>query len=160
MGHSRAGNYHANSPNCAKIKLVQDFMYVPVMLSASLIKMRSKMKSRSSGQHFPKSMRPSREGNSHVNSRKWAKIELVRDFMHTLIICKFDEDSIKNEVTIVLPTFSHICLWEAKGQVILMWTVRFAPKSNTTRFYGCPHYLQVWWKFYQNEIAIIRTTFA
>ena len=31
MGHSRVGNYHANCPNHAKIKLVQDFISVPVI---------------------------------------------------------------------------------------------------------------------------------
>ena len=31
MGHSRASNYHANSPNHAKIKHAQDFMSVPVI---------------------------------------------------------------------------------------------------------------------------------
>ena len=31
MGHSRDGNYYANSPNRAKIKHVQDFMSVPVI---------------------------------------------------------------------------------------------------------------------------------
>ena len=30
MGHSLAGNYHANSLNCAKTKLVQDFISVPI----------------------------------------------------------------------------------------------------------------------------------
>ena len=54
MGHSRVGNYyHANRPNTAKIKLVQDFIPVPV-------------------------------------------------------ICKFDEDPIKNEVAIVWTTFSPL----------------------------------------------------
>ena len=75
------------------------------------------MKLLSYDQHFPKSMRPSRAGNSHTNSRKWAKIELVGDFMPAkielvndlivvLITCKCDEESIKNEVAIVLTTFS------------------------------------------------------
>ena len=57
------------------------------------------------GQHFPKSMRPSRAGNTHANSRKKAKIELVRDFMTSFFICMFDEDLIKNEVAIDLTTF-------------------------------------------------------
>ena len=45
---------------------------------------------------YPKSVRPLRVGNSHANSQKWAKIEHLRDFMPVLIICKFDEDLIKN----------------------------------------------------------------
>ena len=45
----------------------------------------------------------------------------IRDFMPVLVICKFDEDSIKNEVVIVWTTFSPLlCLWETKGQVTLM----------------------------------------
>ena len=72
MGHSRVGNYHANRPNSAKIKLVQDFISVPV-------------------------------------------------------ICKFDEDPIKNEVAIVRTTFSPLykrqkdCLWKQKTHTI--WQV-------------------------------------
>ena len=59
------------------------------------MKIQSKMKSLSSGQHFLKSMGPSRAGYSHANSQNWAKIELVLDFMAVLITCKFDEDPIK-----------------------------------------------------------------
>ena len=50
-----------------------------------------KIKWLSSGQHFPKSMRPSRVGNCHVSSLKRARIEFDRDFMPVLIICKFNE---------------------------------------------------------------------
>ena len=48
-------------------------------LSASLMKSQSQMKSLSCGQHFPKSLGPSRADNSHANSGNWAKIELIRD---------------------------------------------------------------------------------
>ena len=44
--------------------------------------------------------------NSHVNSPIWPKIELFQDFMDVLIICKSDEDSIKNEIAIIQTTFS------------------------------------------------------
>ena len=45
--------------------------------------------------------------------------------MPILIIGKLDEDHIKNEVAIVLTTFSSIiCQWGTKGQVILMYIVR------------------------------------
>ena len=47
-------------------------------------------------------------GNSHANSQNWIKIELVRDFMPVLGICKFDGDSIKIEVPIILTTFSPL----------------------------------------------------
>ena len=67
------------------------------------------MKSLLSGQHFPKSIRLSRAGNSHVNSQNWAKIKFVQDFMPVLFICKFDENQIKKkEVAIILTTFSSL----------------------------------------------------
>ena len=59
------------------------------------MKARSKMKWLLSGQHFLKSMGPSRMGNSQAKKQKWAKIELLRDFVPVIVICKFDEDSIK-----------------------------------------------------------------
>ena len=65
-----------------------------------------KMKSLSSKQHFPQSMRPSRAANSPANGQNWAKIKFVRDFITVLVICKFDEDPNKNEVAIVRTTFS------------------------------------------------------
>ena len=74
-----------------------------------MIKIRSKMKSLSPGQHFPKSMGPSRV--AHANSRKWAKIELVQDFMPVLVMYMFDEDSIKNEVAIFRTTFSPLYVY-------------------------------------------------
>ena len=55
------------------------------------------------GKHFHCSMM----SNSEVNSPSWPKIDLVRDFMTVLVtcFCKFDEDPIKNEVTILRTTF-------------------------------------------------------
>ena len=46
------------------------------------------MKLLSFGQHFPKSIEPSRAGNSHANSQNWVKIELIWDFMAALIPAK------------------------------------------------------------------------
>ena len=84
-----------NSPICPKIKIVQDFMVV--FISSKSDEYSIEMKSLLSRQHFPKSMGPSRAGYSNASSRNWAEIELVRDFMPVLVICKFDEDSIKNK---------------------------------------------------------------
>ena len=50
MGHTKAGNYRDNSPNCAKTELIQDLCWFS--LSASLTKIISKKKSLSSGHHF------------------------------------------------------------------------------------------------------------
>ena len=44
--------------------------------------------------------------NSDVNSPIWPKIKLIQDLMAVLIICKSDEDSIKNEIAIIQTTFS------------------------------------------------------
>ena len=43
--------------------------------------------------------------NSHVNGPILPKIKFVQDFMAVLIICKSDEDSIKNEIAIIQTTF-------------------------------------------------------
>ena len=67
-------------------------------------------------------------GNSHANSRNWLKIEFVRDFLPVLVICKFDEDSIKNEVNIVRTTFSPLYVY---GTFWLPWKPKFCPKHNT-----------------------------
>ena len=83
----RRGSY-VNSPICPKIKIVRDFMVV--LITSKSDEHSIEMKSLLSGQHFPKSMGPSRAGYSHASSRNWAKIELVRDFMPILVICKFD----------------------------------------------------------------------
>ena len=68
--------WHVDSPIWPKIELVQDLM--AVLITASLIKGRSNFKSLSFGQHFPKSMNPSRAGNyPQTNDWKWAKIEML-----------------------------------------------------------------------------------
>ena len=84
MGDLRASN-SAPKSNSSNILWLSSLL-------ASLTKIQSKMKSLSSGQHFPKLMGPSRVGNSNVNSRKRAEIELVRDFKPAFVISKFDED--------------------------------------------------------------------
>ena len=38
-------------------------------------------------------------GNSKVDSLFWSYFELIRDFMHLLVISKSDKDPIKNEGT-------------------------------------------------------------
>ena len=65
-------------------------------------------------------MGPTRVGYFHANGQKWAKIKCVQDYMLVLIICKFDEDSIKNGCYRPDNIFPIIRLWETKGQVNLM----------------------------------------
>ena len=57
---------------------------------------------------FSESMGHSRAGNYHDNSPNRAKIELVQDFMSVPVICKFDEEPIKNEVAVIRTTFSPL----------------------------------------------------
>ena len=41
-----------------------------------------------------------------MNSLNWPESKLVRDFMHVLFICKFEEDPIKTEGATVLMEFA------------------------------------------------------
>ena len=100
------------------------------------------MKSLSSGQQFPKSMRRSRAGNSHANTQKWAKIDFSRDFMPVLVICKFDEDPIKNEVAIIRTTFSLLYVYDRLKDKYLSLEKSDLPKNQAhPRFYSCPNCL-------------------
>ena len=38
----------------------------------------------------------SRATNSAISVRIWPKLELIQDFMHVLVICKFKEDQINS----------------------------------------------------------------
>ena len=101
--------------------------------------------------------------NSHANSGKWDKIELVPDFMTVLILCKFDEDPIKNGCYCPDIMFPIICLWETKGQVTLIRKVLSAPKLELLQdflavliIYTCKSDENS----IKNEFAIVRTTFS
>ena len=74
-------------------------------LSTRLMKIQSKLKALSCPQHI---FWHSRAGNSEVNGCMWPEFQLVQDFMAVLIICKFDEDTIKNEGPFVSTTFSPL----------------------------------------------------
>ena len=56
--------------------------------------------------------RRSREDKSGVDGGIWPKFELVQAFMHVLVTCKNEDDSMKNEGAIVVPTFSQISPWD------------------------------------------------
>ena len=63
-------------------------------------------------QHFPiislwEIFRRSRVANSVVSSPIWPTFELVRDFMHVLVTCKYKKDQIKNNREKVETSFSH-----------------------------------------------------
>ena len=46
-------------------------------------------------------------GNSYANSQNWTQIKFVQDFRPVLVLCNFDEDPIRNEVSI-RQTFSPV----------------------------------------------------
>ena len=51
----------------------------------------------------------SRASNSEVKSLIWSEFKLIPDFMSVLVICMFEDDSVKSEVAILQTTFSPIC---------------------------------------------------
>ena len=70
-------------------------------LPATLMMIRSKMKELAWRHHFPiiilwEFFRRSRAANSIVSGPIWPNFELVRDFMHVLVTCKYKKDRIKN----------------------------------------------------------------
>ena len=50
--------------------------------------------------------RGSRAANSVVSGLIWPQFELVRDFMHILVVCKYKKDRIKNNREKVETSFS------------------------------------------------------
>ena len=52
--------------------------------------------------------RSSRAANFVVSGPIWPKFELVRDFMHVLVTCKYKNDWIKNNREKVEPSFSPL----------------------------------------------------
>ena len=47
-------------------------------------------------------LQQSRGRNSQINDPIWPGFELIRDFIHTQLICKFQEHPIKTEGVIVM----------------------------------------------------------
>ena len=69
-------------------------------LPATLMMIRSKMNELAWRQHFPilsvwEFFRRSRAANSIGSGQIWPKFELVREFMHVLVSCKYKKDRIK-----------------------------------------------------------------
>ena len=48
--------------------------------------------------------------------RNWAKIEFIPDLMHVFVIYKFDEDPIRNEVSIsqTFPNYMSMGAWKGR----------------------------------------------
>ena len=68
-------------------------------LPTTLMMIRSKMNELAWKRHFPIIslwlFRRSRAANSVVSGPIWPKFELVRDFMHVLVTCKYKQDWVK-----------------------------------------------------------------
>ena len=67
------------------------------LFPASMKKIQSKMKELEWPQDYKSNFKRSRADNSIVKVGIWQKFELIQAFMHVLITCKYEEDSIKNE---------------------------------------------------------------
>ena len=82
-------------------------------LPATLMMIRSKMNELAWRQHFPiislwEFFRRSRAANSVISGLIWPKFELVQDFMHVLVTCKYRKDQIKNNREKVETSFSPL----------------------------------------------------
>ena len=82
-------------------------------LPATLMMIRSKMTELAWRQHFPnislwEFFWRSRAANSVIRGPIWPKFELVRDFMHVLVTCKYRKDRIKNNREKVETSFSPL----------------------------------------------------
>ena len=66
--------------------------------------------------------RRSRAANSVVSGPIWPKFELVRDFMHVLVNCKYKKDRIKNNREKVETSFSPL---QVNGGFLLPWKPEF-----------------------------------
>ena len=89
--------------------------------------------------------------NSYVTDLIQPEFELVRDFIPVLVTSKFGEDPIKNEHAGLETPFPHcksmgIFLNTQGPQLRREWS----HLAETTRFYACPRYVQVWRRSNQN----------
>ena len=76
--------------------------------------------------------RRSRAANPAVLGPIWPNFELVRDFMDVLIICKYEEDPIKNEGARVVTTL-YINISDTKGQITLVLVVVSGRNLNLSK---------------------------
>ena len=77
--------------------------------------------------HFPiislwENFWTSRTANSVVSGPIWPKFELVRDFMHVFVTCKYKKDRIKNNREKVETSFSPLLV---NGGFLLPWKPEF-----------------------------------
>ena len=60
--------------------------------------------------------------NSVVSGQIWPKFELIQDFMHVLVTCKYKKDRIKSNREKVETPFSPL---QVNGGFLLPWTPEF-----------------------------------
>ena len=123
-----------------KIKLVRAFM--PVLVTINFDDDWSKMNELAWRHHIPiisqwEIFQTSRKANSVVSGPIWPKFELVQDFMHVLITCKYKKDQIKNNRENggdrdIQVQMCEICV--TQRQVTPKWVVWFGPNSTSTEF--------------------------
>ena len=77
----------------------------------------------------------------------WPNIELDQAFMPVLVTSNIDDDSIKNEQASIETAFSYYKsmgnFLDAQGQLIGSQWCDLAKNRTGSRYYVCPHYLQV-----------------
>ena len=108
---SRASNSKMSCLIRPEIKLVRAFMPVLDTSNFDDDSIKSERASMETAFSHYKSLgfffRRSRTANS-VSGPTWPKIELVRDFMHVLVTCKYKKDRIKNNREKVETSFSPL----------------------------------------------------
>ena len=80
--------------------------------------------------------RCSRAANSVVSGPIWPKFELVRDFLHVLVICKYKEDRIKSNREKVETSFSPL---QVNGGFLLPWAPEFWSNLPQNPMQPIPH---------------------
>ena len=103
-------------------------------LPATLTIIQSKMNELAWRHHFPiislwEIFKTSRAANSVVSGPIWPKFELVWDFMHVLLTCKYKKDQIKKQQRqggdIIFPIISQ---WELSVAMETRVLIQSAPK--------------------------------
>ena len=96
----------------AKIELDRAFMHVLVTNNFDDDSIKNEQASMETPFSHYKSMgnflRRSRAANSLVSGQTWPKFDLVWDFMHVLVTCKYKKDRIKSDREKVATPFSPL----------------------------------------------------
>ena len=113
-----------------KFELVRYFM--PVLFPISLMTTEFIVTEKKGDTIFPiqSQWERSRANNYIVKSPTRPKFELIRDFMHVFVTCKFDKDPIKCDRENAGTPFSIICQCELSDAMVTTVSIRSAPKPN------------------------------